>query len=57
VTEEELCVLARRGEGHRIEFTAARADAADIARAIVAVTNSGSGTILLGVGDGDLPGL
>jgi predicted HTH transcriptional regulator len=58
VTEEELHVPARRGQGERIEFTAPGADAANIARAIVAVTNSGSGTIWLGVGDdGDLLGL
>lgn len=58
MTEEELRALVRQGEGQRTEFKAAEADAADIARAGVAMANSGGGTILLGVGDdGDLLGL
>ncbi|MBI2761113.1 MAG: putative DNA binding domain-containing protein [Chloroflexi bacterium] len=56
--EEELRALVRQGEGQRVEFKAAEADAADIARAIVAMANSGGGFILLGVSDdGDLLGL
>ena len=51
MTDEELRILARQGEGQRIEFKAAEADAADIARAIVALANSGGGSLLLGVGD------
>jgi ATP-dependent DNA helicase RecG len=58
VTEEELRALIGRGEDQRTEFKAAEADAADIARAIVAMANSGGGSILLGVGDnGGLLGL
>jgi ATP-dependent DNA helicase RecG len=58
VTEEELRALIRRGEDQRTEFKAAEADAADLARAITALANSGGGTLLLGVGDdGSLPGL
>jgi len=58
VTEEELHTLVRQGEGQRIEFKAAEADAADIARAIVALANSGGGSLLLGVGDdGEILGL
>lgn len=58
MTEEELRALLRRGEGQRIEFKAAEADAADLARAIAALANSGGGTLLLGVGDdGSLLGL
>ena len=42
----------------RTEFKAAEADAADIARAIVALANSGGGSLLLGVGDdGEILGL
>jgi ATP-dependent DNA helicase RecG len=52
MTEEELFALILEGEGQRSEFKAAEADAADIARAIVAMANSGGGTILLGVSDG-----
>ncbi|MGE0538801.1 MAG: helix-turn-helix domain-containing protein [Dehalococcoidia bacterium] len=58
MTEAELQALIQRGEGQRTEFKAAEADSADIARAIVALVNSGGGTILLGVGDdGALLGL
>ncbi len=58
MTEEELRALISRGEDQRTEFKAAEADAADIARAIVAMANSGGGLILLGVGDdGNLLGL
>ena len=58
MTEEELQTLVRQGEGQRIEFKAAEADAADIARAIVALANSGGGSLLLGVGDdGEILGL
>lgn len=58
MTEEELRALVQRGEDQRTEFKAAEADAADIARAIVALANSGGGIILLGVGDrGELLGL
>lgn len=58
MTEEEFRDLVRQGEGQRIEFKAAEADAADIARAIVALANSGGGSLLLGVGDdGELLGL
>lgn len=54
---EELRAIARRGEDQRTEFKAAEADAADIARAIVAMGNSG-GSIVVGVGDdGELLGL
>jgi ATP-dependent DNA helicase RecG len=52
VTEDELRALVRQGEGQRVEFKAAEADAADIARAIVALANSGGDSVLLGVGDG-----
>jgi ATP-dependent DNA helicase RecG len=51
VTEEELRALIARGEGQRTEFKAAEADAADLARAVAALANSGGGTLLLGVGD------
>jgi hypothetical protein len=51
VTEEELRALIARGEGQRLEFKAAEADAADLARALVAIANSGGGTLVLGVGD------
>jgi ATP-dependent DNA helicase RecG len=51
MTEEELRALIRRGEDQRTEFKAAEADAVDIARAIVAMANSGGGAILLGIGD------
>jgi ATP-dependent DNA helicase RecG len=55
---EDLRDLIRRGEGQRIEFKAAEADSADIARAITALANSGGGSILLGVGDdGEILGL
>jgi ATP-dependent DNA helicase RecG len=58
VTEEELHALIRRGEDQRTEFKAAEADAADVARAITALANSGGGTLLLGVDDdGSLLGL
>lgn len=58
MTEEELRALIRRGEDQRTEFKAAEADAADLARAISALANSGGGTLLLGVGDdGSLLGL
>ena len=58
MTEAELRALIRRGEDQQTEFKAAEADAADIARAIVAMANSGGGTLLLGVGDdGSLLGL
>jgi len=58
VTEEELLGLIARGEGQRIEFKAAEADAADLARAIAALANSGGGSLLLGVGDdGNVLGL
>lgn len=52
MTDEEFRALIGRGENQRTEFKAAEADAADIARAIVAMANSGGGSILLGVGDG-----
>ncbi|MBI2319891.1 MAG: putative DNA binding domain-containing protein [Betaproteobacteria bacterium] len=56
--EEELRALIGRGEHQRTEFKAAEADAADVARAITAMANSGGGTLLLGVGDdGSLLGL
>ena len=48
MTEEELRALIRCGEDQGVEFKAAEADAADIARAIVAMANSGGGTLLLG---------
>lgn len=51
MTEEELRALIRRGEDQRTEFKAAEADAADLARAMTALANSGGGTLLLGVGD------
>lgn len=58
MTEDDLRTLIQRGENQRTEFKAAEADSADIARAIVAMANSGGGSILLGVGDdGDLLGL
>ena len=58
MTEEELRALIARGEGQRAEFKAAEADAADLARAITALANSGGGTLLLGVvDDGSIPGL
>ena len=58
MTEEELRALIARGEGQRTEFKAAEADAADLARAITALANSGGGTLLLGVGhDGSILGL
>jgi ATP-dependent DNA helicase RecG len=58
VIEEELRALVGRGENQRTEFKAAEADAADIARAIVAMANSGGGSVLLGVGDdGEFLGL
>ncbi len=49
--EEELRALIGRGEDQRTEFKAAEADAADVARAIAALANSGGGTLLLGIGD------
>lgn len=58
MTLDELRELVRRGEGQRTEFKAADADAAAIARAIVALANSGGGLILVGVGDdGEFLGL
>lgn len=55
---EGLRALIGRGEDQRTEFKAAEADAAGIARAMVAMANSGGGSILLGVGDdGELLGL
>ncbi len=51
MTEEELRALLAGGEGQRIEFKAAEADAADLARALTALANSGGGTLLVGVGD------
>jgi predicted HTH transcriptional regulator len=51
VTGDELRALIARGEGQRTEFKAAEADSADLARAITALANSGSGALLLGVGD------
>ncbi len=58
MTEEELRALTGRGEDQRIAFKAAKADAADLARAIAAFANSGGGTLLLGAGDdGTVPGL
>lgn len=58
MTDEELRTVVQRGEDQRTEFKAAEADAADISRAIVALANSGGGTILLGVGDdGEVLGL
>src|SRR6266540_4129896 len=41
----------KRGAGQRTEFKAAEADAADLARGLTALANSGGGTLLLGVGD------
>ena len=52
MVNDELRALVRLGGNQQTEFKAAEADAADIARAIVAMANSGGGTILLGVGDG-----
>ena len=49
--EEGLRALVDRGEDQWTEFKAAEADAADIARAITALANSGGGALLLGVGD------
>ena len=58
MTEEELRALISSGEDQRTEFKAAEADAADVARAMTALANSGGGTLLLGVGDdGDILGL
>ena len=58
MTEEDLRALIAQGESQRIEFKAAEADAADVAREIVALANSGGGSILLGVGDdGEILGL
>ena len=58
MTVDVLRALIGRGEDQHVEFKVAEADAADIARAITAMANSGGGTILLGVGDdGDLLGL
>lgn len=58
MTEDELISLVRRGEGQGVEFKAAEADAADIARAMVAMANSGGGMVLLGIADdGELQGL
>jgi predicted HTH transcriptional regulator len=51
VTVEEFRALVRQGENQQVEFKAAEADAADIARAFVALANSSGGSILLGVGD------
>jgi ATP-dependent DNA helicase RecG len=51
VTADELRALVSLGEDQRTEFKAADADAADIARAIAALANSGGGRLLLGVGD------
>jgi ATP-dependent DNA helicase RecG len=51
VTADELRALLAGGESQRIEFKAAEADAADLARALTALANSGGGTLLLGVGD------
>ena len=51
MTEEVLRALIARGEGQRTEFKAVEADAADLARAVSALANSGGGTLLLGVGD------
>lgn len=58
MTEEEFRATVIRGENQRTEFKAAEADSANIAKAIVAMANSGGGDILLGVGDdGELLGL
>jgi ATP-dependent DNA helicase RecG len=58
VIDEELLAQISRGETQRTEFKAAEADAAAIGRAIVAMANSGGGSVFLGVGDrGELWGL
>ncbi len=58
MTEAELRALIARGEGQRVEFKAAEADAANFAQALAALANSGGGTLLLGVADdGSIPGL
>ncbi len=58
MNEDELRALVARGEGQRTEFRAAEADAADLARALAALANSGGGTLLVGVGDdGSILGL
>src|SRR3954451_20988599 len=58
VIDEELLAQISRGESQRTEFKAAEADAAAIGRAIVAMANSGGGSVFLGVGDrGELWGL
>lgn len=55
---EAFRILVLRGEGQQIEFKVADADAANIAKAITAMANSGGGTLLIGVGDhGELWGL
>ena len=51
VTEEGLLHPSVRARAKRIEFKATEAVAADMARAIVAMANSGGGSILVGVGD------
>jgi ATP-dependent DNA helicase RecG len=51
MTEAEFLALVHGGEGQRVEFKAAEADAADLGRAFVALANSGGGWLLLGVGD------
>ena len=58
MNEDELHALVARGEGQRTEFKAAEAPAADLARALAALANSGGGTLLVGVGDnGSILGL
>lgn len=58
MTEDEVLVLIKQGEGDRVEFKASISSSKDIAKEIGAFSNSKGGHIAIGVSDnGDITGI